>query len=96
MRVLLLIPLLSMGCRNDCQELCMEISSLAEDCGHEWSDEDEKTCLSDYRNNNTTREYRETCGENLSFVKEEWNCADIDLYFEEEGSSGDGGSDTGS
>ena len=79
MRVFLLIPFFSLSCRNDCQELCLEISSLAEDCGYEWGDEEEKTCLSDYRSTNTTREYRDACGENLDFVKEEWGCADIQL-----------------
>ena len=95
MRVLLLIPLISLGCRNDCQELCIEISALAEDCGYEWSDEDEKTCLSDNRSTQTTSDYRDACGENLAFVTEEWSCDDIGLYFEDN-SGGASDSDTGS
>ena len=93
MRVLLLIPLFSMGCRNDCQELCLEISALAESCGHEWTSEDERTCLSNYRNTNTTRDYRAQCAENLDFVQEEWSCSDIDLYFD--GNGGGTVDDTG-
>ena len=97
MRSLLLIPMLLLGCRNDCQELCLEISTLAEECGYEWSDEEERTCMADYRNTNTTRDYRTQCGENLAFVQEEWNCTDIGLYFEDStGGDDDGGSDTGS
>jgi len=95
MRVLILIPLLSMGCRNDCQQLCIEISALAEECGYQWSDEDEKTCRSDYSNTNTDRDYRSTCGENLDFVAEEWSCADVALYFGES-DGGSSGTDTGS
>ena len=99
MRLVLLIPLFLMGCRNDCQQLCLEISDLAAECGYEWTDKEERTCLADYRNTNTDRTYRESCSENIDFVREEWSCADMAAYFED-GSSGnndeDVGSDTGS
>ena len=99
MRWFLLIPLLSLGCRNDCQQLCLEISDLAAECGYEWTDKEERTCLADYRNTNTDREYRESCSENIDFVRSEWNCVDMAAYFDEEGTGSDDGdveSDTGS
>ena len=61
------------------------------------TDKEERTCLADYRNTNTDREYRESCSENIDFVREEWNCADMAAYFEDgSGGSDDVGSDTGS
>jgi hypothetical protein len=104
----MLLALLTLtGCRNACQEVCVELDAIAADrCGLEFSDEEFKTCISDHNRRGIRKYLKEkygedapsvgdrlaTCGEVLLTIEEDTTCQDIELYFSE-GSSGS--SDTG-
>lgn len=105
----MLLALLTLtGCRNACQEVCVELDSFARDsCGLEFSDEEFSTCISDH-NRRGIRQYLkdkygesapsvgdrlQTCSEVLLTLEEDTTCADVELYFTGGGTSG--GADTG-
>ncbi|MFT5679769.1 MAG: hypothetical protein ACI8RZ_000674 [Myxococcota bacterium] len=104
----MLLALLTLtGCRNACQEVCVELDAIAQDkCGLDFSDEQFKTCVSDNSRGSLRRYLKDkygeeapsvgerltTCNEVLLTVEEDTTCQDIELYFSE-GSSGS--TDTG-
>lgn len=93
----MLLALLTLtGCRNACQEVCVELDTFAKDnCGLEFSDEDFSTCISDHNrrgirrylkdkygeNAPTVGERLQTCSDVLLTLEEDTTCADIELYF---------------
>jgi len=81
MRSTLLALFLFAGCRNDCQDLCIEIAQFSEDeCGLSFSRDGVDQCISDYNLRATDREFRAQCAESPS-VADEWTCDEIDEYF---------------
>lgn len=101
MRLLLPLFLALTACRNDCQQLCLDMADYAEECGHEFPKDQVKSCLDNNANKNLNDAAKDSCTNELPYLREEWTCDDIGLYFDSEGSSdggdgGDGGSsDTG-
>lgn len=105
----MLLALLTLtGCRNACQEVCVELDAIAQDqCNLEFSDEQFKTCISDNNRRGLRKYLKEkygeeaptvgdrlaTCNDVLLTIEEDTTCEDIELYFTD-GSTG-GGSDTG-
>jgi hypothetical protein len=91
---LLALPLVLLGCKNDCQKLCDEMAAFAEECGSEWERADIKECRKDHGNSDVSKEGREACADALPTLTEEWTCDDLEAYFEDS-SDDDGGGDDG-
>ncbi len=96
------------GCRNACQQVCVEMRSYAEECGFTVEDEQFTTCI-DEQKRSSIRTYLEekygdeaprvservdVCSEALPGLREDWGCDDVELYFSSQ--SGSTSSDTGS
>jgi hypothetical protein len=78
------------GCRNPCQKLCLDIRDYAEDeCGITVPEEQVKTCLKTQRQ--VEREQARSCQDVLPSLQDEWECDDIEVYFQ---SQSGGTSDT--
>lgn len=104
----MLLALLTLtGCRNACQEVCVELDTIAQDkCGLEFSDEQFNTCMSDHNRRGIRRYLKDkygegapsvsdrlaTCDEVLLTLEEDTTCQDVELYFTDGTPSG---SDTG-
>ena len=82
-----------MGCRNPCQKLCLDIRDYAQDeCGITVPEDQVKACLKEQRQ--VEREQAESCMIAAPSLQEEWECDDIEVYFNAQSSTS--GSDTGS
>ena len=80
------ILLLSMGCRNPCQQLCLEIQSYAEeDCGMTIEEEQIQECVD--KQNDAEKAQQESCSNALPALRDEWECEELDLYFGSESDS---------
>jgi hypothetical protein len=104
----MLLALLTLtGCRNACQEVCVELDAIAQDqCNLEFSDEQFKTCIGDNSRRGLRTYLKEkytedaptvgdrlaTCDEVLLTIAEDITCEDIGLYFTD---GAPGGNDTG-
>lgn len=92
---LALLPatLLGAGCRNSCQDLCVEIADFAADqCGLEFPDAQLDQCIADHKSSTLEKGEAGTCRDGVGNVADEWDCEEIQAYFDAAG--GDGG-DTG-
>ena len=85
----LLVALLLMGCRNECQQICADMSDLAEECGEEWEKEHLKQCFEAYSGKNVGKNQREYCSIVRPGLDEEWTCEEIEAYFDAGGASAD-------
>ncbi|MCB9760873.1 MAG: hypothetical protein H6739_13630 [Alphaproteobacteria bacterium] len=92
MRLFLLIASLCalVACNNPCQDLCKEIASYAEDCNITVPDTEPGACIDAMRRRELTAEDRDTCRDNAEFLRDEWTCADVELYFDNPGGGGEG------
>ena len=105
--MMLLALMILTGCRNACQEVCVELDAIAEDrCGLEFSDEQFKSCISEHNRLGIRRYLKDKYGENaptvgdrlaicdevLLTLDEDITCQDIELYFTD---GNIGGTDTG-
>lgn len=90
---LLLIPLLASGCRNPCQQLCVEIADYAADeCGLEFPDAQLDQCIANHGSGTLEKGEAGTCRDGLGDVADEWDCGEVEAYFD---ATGSGGGDTG-
>lgn len=81
-----------MGCRNPCQKLCLDIRDFAQDeCGITVPEEQVQACLKDQRQ--VEREKAESCMIAAPSLQEEWECDDVEVYFDAQSSSAN--TDTG-
>lgn len=93
--ILLLLPALATGCRNACQDLCVEIADYAStECGLEFPDAQIDQCIADHKGSALEKGEAGTCRNGLGDVADEWDCEEIQAYFDEAGGDA-GGSDTG-
>lgn len=94
----LLLPLLG-GCNNPCQALCVEIADFAKsECGLEFPDAQLDQCIADHASANLAEGEPKVCRDGRGDVETEWDCDEIEAYFDNVGATGgtgDGGSDTG-
>lgn len=90
--LLLLSALVLAGCRNNCQQLCADMARFADDCGYEWTKDDIKQCREDFAGKNVGKNTRQYCGTVSDALSEEWECEDLEVYFDGSGGSGDTGS----
>ncbi len=83
---LLLLALPLGGCRNSCQQLCVDIADYAlESCNLQFTDEEMDTCLSDFARSELERSDLESCEEAAPYLEEEWSCDDLREYFKASG-----------
>jgi hypothetical protein len=86
------IPLLAFlfSCRNPCQQLCIDLRDLAEECvesgelsdDYVFSDEMVKTCLKTQRKKE--RDQKKSCRSAIPSLPLEWTCQDLEAYFDDE------------
>lgn len=74
------------ACHNPCQDLCKEIAQYAEDCGLTVPDGEPGACIDATRRSELEDGDTQTCRENADFLRTEWTCDDVALYFD--GASG--------
>lgn len=79
--LLLALPLL-VGCKNSCQQLCVDIAEYAlNECGLQFTDEEMDTCIADHAGSETEREDQQACAEAAPHLEEEWDCETLKEYF---------------
>ncbi|MED5369741.1 MAG: hypothetical protein VX899_01885 [Myxococcota bacterium] len=78
-----LLALAATGCRNSCQQICVELEDYATECGYTVPADATKTCISDHNRRSTTRDQRQVCAENgdLETIQAEWTCEDAARYM---------------
>ena len=78
---LLFVSGIATACSNDCQQLCADIRSFAEECGEPFTDEDFSECMREQGKKNG--EERKACQQaRQTPLSEEWTCEDIEVYFD--------------
>jgi hypothetical protein len=82
MRLILGICLLLSGCRNDCQQLCLEMAEYAEsECNKTFPDAQLKSCQEKYAD--ASDQKLEACASYGPRLKDEWEgCDQINEYFD--------------
>jgi len=68
------------ACRNDCQDLCYDLSDFAEECGYEFTNEMMDECIDNQGDKN--RDEKNNCDEAKPLLEEEWTCEDVAIYFD--------------
>jgi len=76
---LICIAVLS-ACNNPCQQICLDIRDLAEDCGTPFTNEDINECLSNQGKKNG--EEKKSCAQARPVLEDEWTCDNIEVYFD--------------
>ena len=80
---ILAFSVLFVGCHNPCQDLCKEMASFAEDeCQKTLSDGEIRTCIRDHTRDQLNDGDLAVCGEFADTISQEWDCKDIEPYFE--------------
>ena len=82
MRKVLPLLILVVGCRNECQELCLDMAALADECGQSWSEEQVDSCLEEYSTRNQEKTDLEVCEAERPYLQDEWNCDWLEEYFD--------------
>ena len=81
MRFILGITILLAGCRNECQQLCLDMADYAEsDCKKPFPDNQVKACQDKYAS--AVEQTLDACETYRPTLKEEWTCDDIKQYFD--------------
>ncbi len=81
--LILAFSILIAGCHNPCQDLCKEMASFAEDdCQKTLSDGEIRTCIRDHTRDQLNEGDIAVCVEFTDTVSQEWDCADVEPYFE--------------
>ena len=94
LRPALLLPLLLPaallpGCRNACQQLCLEMRDFAMDeCGYEFSDAEVDTCIAEHKGSLLEKGEAGVCRDGRGQIDEEWDCDEVAAYFDEPGDTG--------
>lgn len=85
----LLVPLfLLAGCRNSCQQLCVDMADYAlESCNLQFSQGEIDSCISDHAGSEIDKDAIDACSIAAPNLEEEWDCEDLRDYFK--GSSGE-------
>jgi hypothetical protein len=82
-RALPLLVLFSIGCKNECQQLCHEMADFAEEeCGKTWEKDQLKACVDDFKTSELEDADIEYCAEVSPYLREEWTCEEIGEYFD--------------
>ncbi len=83
MRRLSLIVVLAAaaGCRNPCQQVCVEMRKFAEDCGYEVDKDEFKACLDGQKKpSDGDKAFCRDFGDQET-IAEEWLCEDLAIYW---------------
>ncbi len=78
---------MSSGCRNSCQQLCIDIEELAKECGYQFTDEMKRECMENQGKKNA--EERSSCNQAKPLLDSEWTCDDLVVYFDQSTISGE-------
>jgi hypothetical protein len=71
------------GCHNPCQDLCKEMASFAEDsCQKTLSDGEVRACIRDHTHDQLNEGDIAVCSEFADTISNEWECEDLEPYFE--------------
>ena len=77
----------SSGCRNSCQQICLDMESFAEECGYQFTDEMKSECMQNQ--GKKTGEEKSACRDALPVLTTEWTCEDLEVYFDQSTISGE-------
>lgn len=84
-----LIPVLAVaslapGCRNACQDLCVEIADFARtECGLTFPDDQLDQCIEDHKGGALGEGEAAVCRDGRGRVASEWDCEEIAAYFDD-------------
>ena len=78
---------LSGGCRNSCQQLCIDMEAFAEECGYQFTDEMKRECMQNQGQKNGDE--KSACNEAKPLLDAEWTCEDLEVYFDQSTISGE-------
>lgn len=77
----LVLPLLFAlaGCRNACQQLCVDVAMYAEECGHTVNQDEVDTCIDSKRTSTIGQEKIQQCAatRDPEKLREWWSCDDL-------------------
>lgn len=88
--ILLALPLISAGCSNSCQQICVTMRKYAKDCGIDVDKSEVSECIS-RQAGKASKEFRDACREfgDVDSIEEEWSCVDVEEYWATPAPSGD-------
>jgi hypothetical protein len=76
------------GCKNACQELCVEIAAYADECDLDgWPELQVEACEEKFAKSDD-EELLQTCEDEIENLRNEWECEDLEAYFIVEDSEG--------
>ena len=78
------------GCRNSCQQICIDIEKFAADCPEQYAFTDEMKSECMQNQGKKTWEEQSACQEAKSLLESEWTCDDLAIYFDQSTISGEG------
>ena len=69
------------ACKNDCQDVCMEMAAYAEECGFTVSDDEIDACLGEQKEASDAS--LDVCDEmgGAETIRDEWPCDEMALYW---------------
>ena len=71
------------GCHNPCQDLCKEMAAFAEDgCQKTLSDGEVRACIREHTRDQLNEGDMAVCSEFTDTISAEWECRDLEPYFE--------------
>lgn len=75
------------ACKNDCQDVCVEMAAYAQECGFTVSDEEMDACLDQQKEANDVS--LDVCDEmgGAQTIRDEWPCDEMGLYWDSAGTS---------
>ena len=70
------------GCRNACQDICVQMANYAEECGFNVSDAELDACL-DEQSSDLEKTDKEACRDfgSPELIRNEWSCNDLEAYW---------------
>lgn len=78
---LLVALVLVTGCRNPCQQVCVELRDYAEECGFVVADTEFTSCLEAQKKpEDADKEFCRDYGDSTT-IREEWGCEDLADYW---------------
>lgn len=77
--LLLALGLLTTGCHNACQRMCVEMSEFAEECGYVVAEAEYDACLESNATDLVTPEQLDLCDANTDpdALRDWWTCEDL-------------------
>ena len=77
----LLVTMGLTGCKNACQDICLEMAVYADECGNSVTDDEVDACLESQKEiSDATKDVCSEFGDSET-IRVEWSCEELDQYW---------------